>query len=283
MKPFSILITLISLLFLGSCSNKSIYISKWQSPQLKVGEFNKHWDAPLQYDTKAQMLYGISNNSQNLYVSLQVSDKSLQRKILITGLSFWLDTTGKGKQQLGLTFPVQKSAQMNNRKNRNQKMNNQKRSKTEIRKFNEKYINGLSEILTIGFDGETESRISGNKNTKGINAILSMDSLQILYYEVQIPLEMIFGQPDSFLNDSTKYFSYAFETGHLEMPSQGSGGMKGSGGGRGQGGGGGRGGGGDQSGMNSDVKREMQQMSQASKIQVKKASLSNTVDYSNSN
>ena len=278
MKQLVILLFATSLIFLGGCANKAIYRSEWQSPQLKVGEFNDHWHAPLQYNSKAQMLYGISNDNQNLYVALQITDKTVQRKILLAGLTFWLDTTAKGKEQLGLNFPVQKSSRMNRGKTKGQQRNDQKLTKAEIKKFNDKYLNGMSEILVIGYDGETESRLGANKNAKGINAILRLDSLQVLYYEVQIPLQMIFDQPDAFLNDSTKYFSYAFETGHFEMPLQASGGMKSKGGG--QGGGGGRGGGGRSGGqssdMNSEMKQEMLQMSQPSKFQVKKASLSNT-------
>jgi len=278
MKLLTILIAITILLFSVGCAKKPIYKSEWQSHPLKAGEFADYWHAPLQYNSKAQMLYGISNDNQNLYVALQITDKTVQRKILLTGLTFWLDTTAKGKEQLGLTFPVQKSSQINRGKNKGQQQSNQRMSKTEIRKFNEKYANGMSEILIVGYDGETESRLGGNKSTKGINAILSLDSLQVLYYEVQIPLQMIFHRTDTFLSDSTKYFSYAFETGHFEMPLQASGGMKGKGGG--QGGGGGRGGGGGGSGQssggNSEMKQEMLQMSQPSKFQVKKASLSNT-------
>ena len=277
MKLLTIYIATTILLFSVGCAKKPIYKSEWQSPQLKVGEFADQWHAPLQYNSKAQMLYGISNDNQNLYVALQITDKTVQRKILLTGLTFWLDTTGKGKEQLGLTFPVQKSSQMNRGKNKGQQKNNQKKSKTEIQKFNEKYLNGMSELIIVGFDGETESRLGGNKNANGINAILRLDSMQVLYYEVQIPLQLIFDHPDTFLNDSTNYFSYAFETGHIEMPLQASGGMKGKGGGQGGGqkGGGGRGGG-QPSGANSEMRQEMQQMSQPSKFQVKKASLSNT-------
>ena len=90
---------------------------------------------------------------------------------------------------------------------------------------------------------------------------------------------MIFEKPEEYLNNSTKYFSYAFETGYLEMPSMSSGGradaMSGKGSG-GHGGGGGRGGN-RPSGMNSETMAAMQEMSQSSKFHVKKAFLSNII------
>ena len=277
MKLIATLITVTGLLFLSGCSRKPIYKSEWQSSPLAVGEFSEKWQTNMQYNTKASMLYSVTNDDKYLYVSLKVTDKTVQRKIMLTGLTFWIDNTGKGKKQLGLIFPIKQRRQMNHGKisiTRSEKL-----SADELQRFNDRYYNGMSEILLAGFYGEDEPELRGNKSISGINAILWMDSLQALYYEAQIPLDMIFEKPEEYLNNSTKYFSYAFETGYIEMPSMSSGGRVGGMSGKGSGSrGGGSGRGGNRpSGMNSETMAAMQEMSQSSKFHVKKAFLSNDI------
>jgi len=83
--------------------------------------------------------------------------------------------------------------------------------------------------------------------------------------------------PSVFLLDSTKSFSYGFETGYISMQSQSHGGrssgMSGKGGGKG---GGKRGGGQRQpNGADSQQMAAMREMSQPSKFSVNNVSLSN--------
>ena len=272
MKKATLFFSITILFIISGCSNKPIYKSAWQSQELTAGDFNKNWDVKMQYNSKSQMLYGISNDSQNLYVRLKVTDPVVKRKIMMTGLTYWINLNGKNDDNMELTFPIQQSKQIDRGKLANLDNGNASgnTNKSGIIKFNEKYLNGMSEIAIVGFDGETESRLLGNTSIRGINAILKTDSLHTFYYEVQIPLDMIFENPNDFLSGSTNYFSYGFETGYLKMPSSQQGGR--GGGMKGQGGGQGRGS--QYSSSNSQQRSSMQEMSQASKFSIKKASLS---------
>ena len=278
MKLLPTFFTLTLLFLLAGCSKKPISKIDWQSQELTAGEFSNSWQAELQYNSKSHMLYGVTNDKQNLYVSLRVTDPAVKRKIMFTGLTFWINTSVKSSEQLELTFPIEQSKQTS----RNKMIELTSRqstdiNKSEIIKFNEKYTNGLSEISIIGFDGETESKLLGNKSKNGINAILMTDSLHTLFYEVQIPLDMIFENPSGFLLDSSKSFSYGFETGYIRMQSKSNGGESGGMGGRGGGKGGGKKGGGhgQASGADSQKMAVMSEMSQPSKFTVKNVSLSN--------
>lgn len=283
MNYAKIFLVISSLLFLSGCSNKSIYKSTYQDTTLKVGEENSSLLANMHYDPKSEILYGISNDNQNLYASLKIIDEIMKKKILHTGLTFWIDTTGKAKEQLGLTFPIQMNPRQNDFAKNNRMSSKQELDKKNIQVFNNNFVNGNSEIEIVGYYGDPEPRLVGNKSNDGINAILKMDSLQTLYYEVAIPLDMIFMNPDEWLNNPDKYFSFIFETGQMEMPPMRSGGGGPGGGGPGGGGSGGSGPGGGGSGgsgpgganSGQDNMAEMQEMTQVSRIQVKKASLSN--------
>ncbi len=290
MRKIKLIITVFMIVTLSGCSNKVVYQSLWQPTPLNIGLDNSERLSNLRYDGKAKMGYGISNDNQNLYAFLLIDDKDVSRKIMMTGLTFWIDTTGKGKEQLGVTFPVKFDRNKVNSEdlnNKNRPPSKRKMTKDDIRRFNDKYNNGNSDMMLMGFDGDPEPSMTGNKSIDGVNAILRMDSLETLYYEAIIPLAMIFKNPSHWITNPSKNFSFAFESGKLEMPSMGSGGRSGGmqgGGGHGGGGtGGGKPGGGKPGGsgpdvnMDADQSRTTQEMMRVSKVEVKKAALSNSI------
>jgi len=277
----NILIISLFLVLLSSCKTKSIYTSSWNgNPQGLIENKNNHVE-DMHYDTDAKMLYGLINDNENLYILLEVSDKTVQKKILISGLTFWMDTIGKKKEQLGITFPLEGSMG-----NRTGKMNKEEMMKQmqrgsfngdfDYQNLNETFSNGLNKMEIIGFNNEKEPLMVFNQNPKGISVSIKFDKMGTLHYKANIPLKLIFKQPDLFLNDTTKLFSFGFETGSIDTPSMNGGGKQGGGmgqggsmsgkGGRGGGGGGGRSG----SGMPA-----MQELSKPSKFWVKSARLVN--------
>ena len=44
-------------------------------------------------------MYGISNDLNNIYINARVTDQTMQKKILMNGLTFWIDTIGKKKEK----------------------------------------------------------------------------------------------------------------------------------------------------------------------------------------
>jgi hypothetical protein len=261
-------------------SKKQPYKSSRQNTTVKIDELTIIWDGEFNYDLKSTMYYGLSNDDHYLYVGMKTSDQILKQKIMMAGLSFWIDTNARGKEQLGLMFPLQQKPDPAKMRNRNQNSQNGKKdrekSPAEIKQFNDRYLNNLELIDYIGFGGETQLTTSGNLNENGITAILHIDSTEFLFYFACIPLEMIFNNPEAFLTDPGNQFSFSFKTNELERPSNGMGGggppMVGGGpsggGGRSQGGGPPNGG-----GARPDAD-QMQAMSQRTVFTVKKAMLS---------
>src|SRR5438876_522138 len=100
------LLPLFLLALLSSCS-KTIYDNVWQSKPVTVDGNSKEWEIPLRfYDSKSKLQYIVTNDSSNMYVCIRVTDERLQAKIMNAGMSVWIDTTGKNKQQVGITFPL---------------------------------------------------------------------------------------------------------------------------------------------------------------------------------
>ena len=259
-------------------SKKKVYPCQRQETPVEFNEHQLVWDGEYRYDPKTELHYGISYDDKYLFVNMKTSNKTLQRKIMMSGLTLWLDTNGRGKEQLGLVFPLQHKVPDLQPKDRKQGALQKRKTKAEIEKFNLRYVKGMELMDRIGYDGTREPQSGRNVNDEGINAILHMDSTEFLYYLACIPLDYIFNDPRQYLTDPEKYFSFSFEIEGVDMPQQGQGGGRpsmggqmgggGSGGGRPSGGGPPSGGGGDIPDMS-----QMQEMMQPTKFTIKKASL----------
>lgn len=276
----NILLGILIVLLLSGFSKKKVYQCKSQKSNVEVNEFNIIWEGEYHFDTKSQMHYGLTNDNHYLYVGMKTSNETLKGKIMMAGLTFWIDTNARGKEKLGLMFPLQQKPDPGNMRNRNRdsqgREKERKKNPADIKKFNERYINNLDLMDMIGFGGETELSTSSNINKEGISAILHIDSTDFMYYFACIPLELIFNRPDDYLKNPDNQFSFAFKTNELEMPSNGMGGGRPSMGGRPPKNGGSPQGDGPPGGGMRPDNGEMQEMMQPTVLSIKKASLSSS-------
>lgn len=261
-------------------SKKQPYLCKRENSNVQINESSIIWGGEYHFDIKSQMHYSLTYDDHYLYVGMKTSDEALKHKIMEAGLTFWIDTNARGKEKLGLMFPLQHKPDPGRKRNMN--MDSQKRksdsknTSEEIKKFNARYLNNLELMDIIGFGGETELSTSGNINKNGISAILHTDTTDFMYYFAFIPLELIFNNPDNYLNNSTNQFSFSFKTNELERPSNAMGSGRPSMGEGGPSGGGGRpqGGGPPNGGGTPPDNVQMQEIEKPSVLTVKKAILS---------
>lgn len=277
--PAFILTGIALIVLFANFSKKQAYHCKRQNSNVQINEFNIIWEGEYNYDTKSSMHYGLTNDDHYLYVGMKTSDETLKRKIMMAGLTFWIDTNARGKEKLGLMFPLQKKPDPGVSRNRNQNpqnaRNERKKSTASIKQFNDRYLNNLELMDMIGFGGDTELSTSGNINKNGISVILHIDSTDFIYYFACIPLKLIFNNPKDYLNNPDNQFSFSFKTNELEMPSNGMrGGRPSMGGGPPQGGGRAQGGGPPDRGQMAGGMEQMQELSVPSVLTVKKAILS---------
>lgn len=293
MQNSKIIFGLVIMMIMMGCARKPVYKSTWRQPTNDEKGISEDCLEGMRYDSESGIMYSLSNDQENLYVKIKFANNILQQKVVKTGLTFWIDTTGKKKKQLGLVFPIESSSNPLPRaqKSRMGNYNSGEIAKRQIdtAMFNAKFRDGTQSMQLLNYFGEGRADMMDNKNKEGINAILSIDAENILWYEAELSLQKIFPDPEKFLNDSTQYFSFGIETGKLEMPTNGNEAGKPQmnlSGGRGSGGvgqrGGGQGRGARQSGanpqMDSDKMAMMRAMSVESKVWVKKARLNNHVN-----
>jgi hypothetical protein len=258
-------------LIMGSvaCTKVPVYKSNWQAKEFQLMGSDEDWTGQYYYDPDAKLFYGLSNDKDNLYVRLKATDQATQRKIQVRGLTFWMDTIGKSKEQMIIRCPLPKDIEemkKEMKKRGNKPLPNIERGK----RLNDNFANGLEAIEITGFGGIPETKVLNNKNEKGVNVMMQINKEGELIWEAIIPLQLVFSNPSSYDFDANNYFSFGFVTGAFEGPSGGK--MQAPGGRRP---GGGRPGGGQgDGGMNQPEAADMQSMMSPSKVKVKKVNLS---------
>jgi len=280
MKPINRLIIMLLILNWG-CAKTPVYKSTWQQPRLPQDGTND--DLKMHYDHEAGMMYGMSNDSENLYVYLKVPNELVQKKIMLTGLTLWIDTVAKKEKQLGLMFPVKSKSGagpgIRPPAGRSGNPGENNPPKEDNKKFNARFASGIEGMLVLNYNGKGSTGFLNNKNSEGINATIRYDNNDALCYEAEIALNRIFSDPGQFLNDTTCYFSFGFETGKIEMAMNGNSGgrpgMRSEGGMRPGGGMGGQRGAGKGGAMNNERREQMNAMTVESKLWMKKVRLSN--------
>jgi hypothetical protein len=100
-------IRLISIsVFVGlvACSPRLVVPVMWQQQAANVATADA-WADPAGFDKETALQYVISNDSQNLYVLLKTDDPVTQMKILRAGMELAIDTLGRKKGHVIVSFP----------------------------------------------------------------------------------------------------------------------------------------------------------------------------------
>ncbi len=234
-----IIITVLTLFILSAFTvpkNKPEVVCLHQSTKFMVDGKTTDWKSDsLKFDNKTGFAYAFSNNNRMLFVQLKMLNVNVQRKALITGLTLWIDPRGKGKHVLGIEYPQGRIHQQNARtferkpSGQQHRRTNHKMNQLQLHLFNERYQSEKPTLKGFVKAGIAHASVGDG----GIKVLLQMDTLGHVVYEAQIPLKMIFAQPDEYLSKH-KPFSVIFETGYFHMNMSQMHGGGGMGGGRGQ-------------------------------------------------
>lgn len=112
-------------------------------------------------DKATKMEYAIDNDNQTLFIAVNIPDRSIQKKIMQEGMSLYIDTKGKKKENKGIAFPV--------------RMEN---------------ISSTENMKLFGFSN-AEPFIQNIKTEGTANIAMGWDSSSILHIEYNIPLKII--------------------------------------------------------------------------------------------
>lgn len=233
---------------LVSCSTSKHSTTKrltgvWQSQPVTADGNNKDWPSPYpEYDSKAAIGYAISNDKDNLYITVETGDQATQMKILRNGLTVWIDKTGAKEQITAINYPIPRS--FTHGKNAAKEDNESQSSTGQWRDPNDaqqQRLNREDRIRQL-MDDAKEFSLQGFKHCNSQFSIIQKDSCGIevhigldettLIWEAVIPFKTFYPKGQIDKRDKGKIMSICIETTGAERPAGGGGGREFRGGGR---------------------------------------------------
>jgi len=230
----------------------------WQAQPVTADGANSDWPAPYPfYDEKAKIGYAVSNDRDNLYITMQTGDQQTVMKILRNGLTVWIDTSGKKDMHTSITYPVENP----NGGMRMSRGNGQEQpDRPAAEEMHRRILENARSMSLAGFNHCNGGFLIQQNNSCGIVVRIGFDEYNTLIWEAVVPLHAFYknnitpadaGKPVSvcFAITGMKQAAGGGQGGGMHA---GGGGMRGGGG---MGGGGMRGGGMRGGGMNGGAMR----------------------------
>ena len=224
------------LLVAGSCSLQHKSATKrlpgvWQELPVTIDGNNQEWPAPYpEYDNKAMLGYSVSNDKENIYVTVETGDAATQLKILRGGLTVWIDKSGGKGDDIAINYPLPAYATQAGRKeketpaatlywlteqDRNAPM--QKRM-ADMREKVKKALAEVNEYSLQGFKGCNLQFPIEAENSCGIVVRIDVDKDNELVWEAKIPFKAFYFKQQIDRIDKGKPLSVCFETTGFKNP-----------------------------------------------------------------
>ncbi|OFX21032.1 MAG: hypothetical protein A2041_08535 [Bacteroidetes bacterium GWA2_31_9b] len=179
-------IILFVMMLLHGC--KSVYQATYQHNPIVIDGISSDWQSALLIE-KNGIVYGITNDSASIYLLLNIGDENIQKKMFMSGLTVWIDTTGKNNAKLGIVCPIKKDIGTMKRGPMQQS--------DQMKPFTK---NPLIDAEFIGF--EEKKRICvASSNPYGIEISINSDKYRSLIYELNIPFKSLNKEINDFKNN----------------------------------------------------------------------------------
>jgi len=242
-KVGAVILPVVMIGFLGACSHsKSAHTKRlpgvWQDSPIVIDGKSNDWPQPYpEYDSKAMIGYAVSNDKDNLYVTVESGDPATQYKIVRGGLTVWLDKTGNKEQTVAINYPIppdnsqvnsdgsSHSSESGSSGGQGKKMDMTERVKKALSKANQ--------FSLQGFKACNAQYSINEKDSCGIQVKIALDENNELIWEAKIPFKAFYTKAEIEARDRGKALSICFETTALKRPAgqhDGSGGNHGGGG-----------------------------------------------------
>lgn len=92
------------LALLSACSSQKTISTKWQEESANpISEIPR---TAFQYNSDNKLFYLFTNDDDFLYVNLKVDDENMQKRLLMSGFTIWIDSSAKLNKYMGLKYQV---------------------------------------------------------------------------------------------------------------------------------------------------------------------------------
>lgn len=131
--------------------------------------------AELEYSEKGKFTYLVSNDNENIYVDLRIADRNVQRQLMFSGISLWINTDGKKHRKSGLRYPV---------------MAERRRGSVPAGAGARDNRMVADSLILVGLSDEDELKIAANEKGN-YTASLKVQDIQPTFIKFVLPLEKL--------------------------------------------------------------------------------------------
>jgi hypothetical protein len=189
------------------CCSKNIYEPlRWQGSDVTIDAEPYDWNIPLRYyDNSTGLNYEVSNDRENLYLAIRITDLFKQQQVLMSGLLIEMDTIRTNNYSYALQFPVQRGTRSGmglgqpNGSPRGGYVPDNDRIPGEMDKS--VHPAGMypgqhdfpNEFMIRGFNNLFDEEIFVNPSeSNGINISMSIDNNSVLFCEAVFPFKCFY-------------------------------------------------------------------------------------------
>jgi hypothetical protein len=164
-----------------ACSPKLSTTLSYRTQPVKIDGKMDEWSIPLDfYNKETRVNYSVANDDANIYYCIKVLDVFTQMKMMRAGFKICIDSTGKKKKPVTITYPMAHPMPV-----------------SQIRSNNTKSENWMLEQMLLK---QRQMDLSGFKSgnglsplsNKGIQVAAAFDSSGVLIYEGKIPFSSFY-------------------------------------------------------------------------------------------
>ncbi len=103
-KNINIVIWLLSLFFILHCGGDKIQ-NQWADREINVDGKFTDWQGIAEYTLEDQnLVMGVANDANNLYLMFRGNDEQLARRIQMMGVTIWVDKENKKQKKYGINY-----------------------------------------------------------------------------------------------------------------------------------------------------------------------------------
>jgi hypothetical protein len=243
---------ILMLIIAAGCGGDLKLDSCWRNVEINIDGDNNEWAKCATYLEDEGFAVGVMNDADYLYISVSTADREIQRQVMMSGMTVWLDVTNDKSKDFGIRFPLgMRETDMRERMKQLQDGDDPP-DRAEMQKQFEQQITEMDQFEMIG-PHEGNIRLMHAMDSETIAVKLGVINGAFVY-ELRVPLreheDYLYGlgvSPGTAIGVGLDSPEIDMGDMRVEMGSTGGGrggGMGGGGRGGGGGGGGSRGGGG---------------------------------------
>ncbi|MDM8554431.1 hypothetical protein QUF75_06845 [Desulfococcaceae bacterium HSG7] len=196
---------LLNIIILVGCAAPKV-VSQWPVEVIQTNGSDDEWRGTPQYhDEKKHIVVRVMNDSEILYVCFSANDPELKRKLIMTGLTLWIDPEGGKNKKYGIRLLV-KSPQPPPEFSKEDRDSSRKRKPPSL-KMPERL-----ELIHPDTSGPLIMNIEKSKSS-GVEIGVGQPNGRLVY-EYKIKMK---GENVIFALDTVPYMGIGIESGKIDM------------------------------------------------------------------